>query len=466
MRRPLLALLGLAAVGALVYGGHQLYVATSVGTGYAAKVICSLALESGQDPEALRRDYVAHEIAPLGAVLGVDVDREAGVVDASALGLVHARAIHREGLGCTLVADAREAALRAERPELAPRPPLPADRPWPHGSAPPPEPPPPAVEATIDRAFAEPNPPGDPQRQTTAVLVAHEGRLVAERYAPGYGPATPMLSWSMAKSVLATLVGIAADEGLLALDAPAPVPAWRGPDDPRGAITVDQLLRQSSGLAFDETYGAVNDVSRMLFTRGDTGRFAASFPLAHDPGTFWAYSSGTSNILARILRDAFGGDLGAMVRFARRELFAPADMRTAFLEPDASGSFIGSSFAFMSARDWARFGQLHLQQGVWEGERVLPEGWVAYVTTPAPASRGRYGAHWWLNAGDPDDPDARMWPSLPREIYAARGHSGQYVAVDPTTRLVVVRLGLAHGDADALHGIEALVREVRDVLVR
>jgi CubicO group peptidase (beta-lactamase class C family) len=139
-------------------------------------------------------------------------------------------------------------------------------------------------------------------------------------------------------------------------------------------------------------------------------------------------------------------------------------MRTAFLEPDASGSFIGSSFAFMSARDWARFGQLHLQRGIWEGARVLPEGWVAYVTTPTPASRGRYGAHWWLNAGDPDDPDARMWPSLPREIYAARGHSGQYVVVDPTTRLVVVRLGLSQGDADALHGIEALVREVRDAL--
>jgi len=458
-------IVAVVAVAALAYGLHQLHIAVSVGTGYAAKVVCSLAQNSGRDPDAVLRDYVAHEIEPLDAVIAVAVDREAGVTDASSLGLVRARAIHREGLGCTLVADTSEAALRAERPDLSPRPPLPPDAPWPGGSAPPRTPSPPAVEAAIDRAFAEPNSAGAPRRQTTAVVVAHAGRLVAERYAPGYGPATPMLSWSMAKSVLATLVGLAAEQGRFDLRAPAPVPEWRGPDDPRGAITMDQLLRQSSGLAFDETYGAVNDVSRMLFTRGDTGRFAAAFPLAHAPDTFWAYSSGTSNILARILRDAFGRDLAALVRFARDALFAPAQLHTAFIEPDASGSFIGSSFAFMSARDWARFGQLHLQHGSWQGARVLPEAWVDYVTTPTPAARGRYGAHWWLNAGDPDDPTQRRWPSLPREIYAACGHGGQYVVVDPTADLVVVRLGLAQEDDDALSGIEPLVRSVRDALV-
>jgi len=464
-RRPvLLAVLVLAVAAGAAYGLRQLHVAASVGTGYAARVLCSLVLNSGQDPQAALRDYVAHEVWPLGTVLRVDVDRAAGAVRASALGLVRARAIHREGLGCTLVAGATEEALRAQAPELAPRPPLPAERPWPYGSRGPGSPPPPAVADAVARAFAEPHPQEGPLRQTTAVLVAHRGRLVAERYAPGYTAATPMLSWSMAKSVLATLVGLAAADGLLDRDAPAPVAEWRGPDDPRRAITVDQLLRQSSGLAFDETYGAIHDVSRMLFTRGDTGAFAASFPLAHPPDAVWAYSSGTSNILARILRDAFQGDLGRMVRWSRARLFEPAAMRTAFCEPDASGSFVASSFCFLSARDWARFGQLHLQEGAWDGERVLPGGWVDYVTTPTPASAGRYGAHWWLNAGDPADPTQRMWPSLPREVYAARGHSGQYVVVDPTAELVVVRLGLAQAEGDALHGVERLVRAVRDAL--
>lgn len=469
--RPwLLVFVGVALLG-LGYGLRQLHVAASVGTGYAAKVTCSLVFNSGRDPEQIMRRYVAPEITPLGALVDVDVDREAARVEASVLGLVHAHALHRPGLGCTLVADASGAALRSQAlpPELVPPAPTAAPldprQPWPYGAAGPAEPPPPAVAAALEQAFAaQPEAAaGTPLRQTTAVVVAQHGRLVAERYAPSYGPTTPMLSWSMAKSVLAALVGIAADEGLLALDAPAPVAAWQEPGDPRRSITVDQLLRQSSGLAFDEHYGAVNDVSRMLFTRGDMGAFAASFGLDHPPDQVWSYSSGTSNLLARLLRQALGGELVQVVRFARTRLFEPADMHTAFFEPDASGSFVGSSFVFASPRDWARFGQLHLQDGIWEGRRVLPEGWVDYVTTPTPgAPEGSYGAHWWLNAGDREHPEQRTWPRLPREVHAARGHSGQAVVVDPTAELVVVRLGLDHPGAEP--GIEALVAALRDAL--
>ena len=139
-------------------------------------------------------------------------------------------------------------------------------------------------------------------------------------------------------------------------------------------------------------------------------------------------------------------------------LFDRIGMTSALVETDASGSFLGSSFVFATARDWARFGQLHLQDGVWEGERVLPEGWVDYVRTPTPgAARGEYGAHWWLNAGRPGAPEDRTWPSVPRDAFAARGMSGQYVVVVPSAELVVVRLGLAQAEGDALHGIERLV---------
>jgi len=471
LRRParLLSLLlaaVLAAGAAFALVRLRPDVALPVGAGYAAHVVCSLVFTSGMEPGPVFRDYVAHDLGAAWRLVSLDVDRAAGHVDATAAGLSRARAVHRPRLGCTLAvgdADAEELRDTAIPPRSSP-PPDPG-LPWPGGAAGPAAAPPPALAAALKRAFEEPRAPEGPLRQTTAVVVAHEGRLMAERYAPGVGPDTPLPSWSMAKSVLAAWLGIAVGEGRLDLRAPAPVPEWRGEGDPRGAITLDQLLRQSSGLAFDETYGAVTDVSRMLFLHADTGAYAAGFSLAHPPDSAWSYSSGTSNVLARVLRDLFDGDLAAQVRWTRERLFEPLGMHTALAEPDASGTFVASSFVFASARDWARFGQLHLQDGVWEGRRILPEGWVRYVTTPTPdAPRGRYGAHWWLNAGAPDAPEDRMWPSLPRDAYAARGMSGQYVVVVPSADLVVVRLGLAQEEGDALHGIEPLVRSALDVL--
>jgi CubicO group peptidase (beta-lactamase class C family) len=447
----------LALAAGVAAGAAWLRTALAVGTGYAAKVSCSLARNSGQDPERVVRDYVAYEVAPLGPFLRVEVGE--GGAAASALGLAKARAVHRPGLGCTLLAAAGESGLAPASGIDAPRPELPLELPWPEGGAGPEAPALPAVEAAIDRAFAEPDPTPGRLRQVTAIVVAHRGRLVAERYAGGYGPATPMLSWSMAKSVLAALVGVAVGEGRLDLHAAAPVPEWQASDDPRAAITLDQLLRMSSGLAFDERYGATNDVSRMLFAEPDAGAFAARSPLAAAPDRVWSYSSGTSNLLARALRDLFG-DLGALVRYSRERLFDPAGMTSAFFEPDASGSFVASSFAFATARDWARFGELHRRDGVLLDRRILPPGWVAYVTTPTPAAPERgYGAHWWLNAGDPADASRAAWPAMPRDAYAARGHSGQWVVVVPSAELVVVRLGLGQRD-DEEDGTGELVADL------
>ena len=179
----------------------------------------------------------------------------------------------------------------------------------------------------------------------------------------------------------------------------------------------------------------------------------------------WSYSSGTSNPLARVLRDLFDGDLGGLVRFARERHFDPVGMTSAFFEPDASGSFIGSSFAIATARDWARFGELYLRDGVWGGRRVLPPGWVSYVTTPTPeAPDRRYGAHWWLNAGDAGDPARAPWPALPRDAYAARGHSGQRVVVVPSAELAVVRLGLGQQDVEE-DGTQELVADLLGALL-
>jgi CubicO group peptidase (beta-lactamase class C family) len=453
-------LAALAFVAALVLGGRWLWIATGVGAGYAAHVTCSLVFNSGQDAERVFRDYVTLEVAPLGPALALDVGERA--VATRVLGVPRARAVHRPGLGCTLLAGVSEERLARPAAAAEPRPALDPAVAWPRGGAGPAAPAAAAVEAAIDRAFAEPT--GEPGRvrATTAVVVVHDGQLVAERYAPGYGPDLPMLSWSMGKSVVAALVAVAVRELRLDLTAPPRVPEWTAADDPRGEITLDQLLRMSSGLDFDETYGPATDASRMLFLNADTGAFAARSQPAAPPDAVWSYSSGTSNLVSRLLRDAFRGDLGAMVRWSREGLFDPADMTSAFLEPDASGTFIGSSFAFMTARDWARFGELHRRDGEWFGRRILPEGWVRYVTTPTPrAPLGRYGAHWWLNAGDPRDPAQRPWPALPPDVYAARGHSGQWVVVAPASKLVVVRLGLSYPDDEDQGAVELVAELIR-----
>jgi len=246
----------------------------------------------------------------------------------------------------------------------------------------------------------------------------------------------------MAKSVTNALVGILVGQGKLSLEEPASVPEWSHPSDPRHSITLDQLLRMSSGLEFGEGYGAsTSDVAIMLFNSRDMAAFAASKPLEAEPDSVWHYSSGTTNIICRMMRDAVGGPHQEYLEFPRRALSDRIGMRSAVFEPDASGTLVGSSHVYASPRDWARFGLLYLQDGVWQGERILPEGWVAYSSTPSPtAPLGQYGAHFYTNPANAARKTDRTWPDLP-EFYYASGLEGQKVVIIPSHNLVVVRLG-------------------------
>jgi CubicO group peptidase (beta-lactamase class C family) len=314
---------------------------------------------------------------------------------------------------------------------------------WPAGDLPP------GVELkpVIDQAFD----PAGPIAPTFAVLVVHRGRIVAERYegqlehfdrepTPVMAE-TALLSWSMAKSVLHAVIGLLVGKGRLDLDAPAAVPEWSDPGDARHAITLRQLLAMRDGLDYNEEYidEKASDVIEMLYGSGqdDVAHFAASRPLGAAPGTRFNYSSGTSNIVSGIVARTVGpGE--AYARFLHDRLFSPLGMRSADPEFDESGTWVASSSLHATARDYARFGLLYLRDGVWNGVRVLPEGWVDYGRTMVsvdPDDGVPYGAHWWGIPGDTLD------DLNPLGTFRASGYEGQIITICPALDLIVVRLG-------------------------
>jgi len=431
----------------LALGAWYLLRLAGIGAAYQAKLLCSAVFVAGRDPGAVRADDLGTPgLAPL-RWFDARVDREGRRVESSFLGLLSREAVFRPGLGCALALDGLEPPP-APAGQAAPVRPDPAF-PWPEGDGPAPEAPTNGVDddrlqAALAAAFAEPAP--DRPQRTRAVVIAQRGRLLAERYAPGFGPQTPLLGWSMTKSVLAVLLGVLVGEGRLSLDGPVPVPAWGAPGDPRGRIPLRELLRMSSGLEFEEVYeDPLADVTFMLFGAPDAAGYAAGKPQTSPPGTVWSYSSGTTNLLAGVLRRVVGA--GEQLTFPRRALFDRLGMASAVLETDPSGTFVGSSFMYASARDWARFGEFLRLDGVWRGQRLLPAGYVDFLRTPAPAAPGgQYGAHVWLEVGEFFRGASR--PALPRDAFHAVGHEGQFVSVIPSRELVVVRLGLT-SDAGA-----------------
>ncbi len=400
-----------------------------VGANYSAKIVCSNVFLANRDPQAVLYVDVQATGHPLLRLMRVSVDRAAGVVRAGLLGFIGGGlAVSRPGMGCTVVPDgdlATALAATAAAPAAAPGPaagarPFAADRPGPQGEFV-------AIVPALAPILTDARLAGPGVR---AIVVLHQGRIIAERYAEGFDARTPLLGWSMTKTVMAGLIGILVKDGLLSIDQPAGWPAA----DPRGRIRIADLLGMSSGLRFNEAYGAVSDVTRMLFLEPDMAAFARSQPLAHPPGTVWSYSSGTAVILSRIFMDAAGPrPLG----FVRERLFDPLGMSSAVIETDEHGTLVGSSYMYANARDWARYGQLLLQDGVWRGDEILPRGYVAMMTTPVAASGGQYGhGQVWL-AG----PDGKS-SGIPADTIWLQGHDGQSIAVIPSRRIVVVRLGL------------------------
>jgi len=412
--------------------------------GMAAKTMCSCVYVMDRAPESV----VQNELTVFPGLSSATFE----FIDSSAVVAKFfwetRKAIYRKGLGCTLLAERSESEVRGQTPALPGSPPFDADTvDWPLGnrvmdsalvgvnySL---------IQAAIDTAFTETNP--EKPKNTLAVIVVYDGKIVGERYAEGVTAKSPLMGWSMTKSLTNALVARLALEGKLKIDEPAPVSEWQ--NDERKEITLNNLLQASSGLEWNESYFTPGHFHNMFMHSDDKGTYAASQKLKYPIGSHFEYSSGTTNLLSRIVRQKVGD--ANYPRYAYDTFFYRIGMHHTLIEPDASGTFVGSSYGYASARDWARFGLLFLNDGMLNGERMLPEGWAAYSSTPAPAAPiGEYGAQFWLNAGSKDDPSLCYHPGIPNDEYGAEGFEQQNVFIIPSSKLVIVRLGISHHGFD------------------
>jgi len=428
--------------------------AAGVPTHYVSHQMCSAVFVGGLDPDMFYREAVKPVIAPAGLLMDYRIDRDRKEVTADLAGLVTSRSVFLGAEGCRV---AHEGAAGVPVDDDPPTPAKHAAEPLPV------DPVNLTLEAALDREFAEPE--SGAHRWTKSVVILHSGHIVAERYAPGYGPETPQIGWSVTKSVTSALIGILVRQKKLAVDVPAPVAAWRDPKDPRHTITVDNLLRMNSGIEFGQSLyadwrSAFDPSAQMQFDMADEAAFAETAELGAAPGTRWNYTNGNTMLLARMIRDQAGGDAASVLRFAHRELFEKLGMEHVTLEFDGAGTPIGSSHMWASARDWARFGQLYLDDGVVGGERMLPEGWVDYSARLTPGSETYgYGAGFWTNRGTTGGAAKRIGLGMPPDSFMARGTQGQYIVILPSARLVVVRLGMAHDRYEDIDGVARLVAD-------
>jgi len=434
----------LIVLAGLAYGFNYFVDRAPIFTGYAAKDLASWTFLTHRTQADIEKNDL--NFFPVSLSHNV-IDKQNKTVTGTFLGMAKQTAVYREGLGCTLLADANLDEVMKQKADVKPLPENPSEIYWPMGDKLRDTLPQGVklekLQAAIDSAFN----PGN----TRAVVVAYDTLMLMEKYAAGFDKDTRILGWSMSKSITSALIGILSGEGRLDVKAPAPIFEWS--KDERKKIRLEDLLHQSSGLKWVEDYGDISDVTVMLYQKGNMAKFVIDHPAEFPPDSVWYYSSGNSNVISEIIRRTIGNDQEYW-NFPRKALFNKIGMRSAILETDASGNFVGSSYTFATPRDWARFGLLYLQDGTWQGKRILPAGWVKYTTTPARKSENQYGVQFWLNKGTHE---IKGYP----DIYFCDGFHGQRVYIVPSKDVVIVRMGLNdHGEFD----YDKFVRRILDAL--
>ena len=421
--------IGLALLIILGIVVYTQYPKLNIISGYAAKNMASTVFIAERSAKSVNDND--HQV-PLIELAETDLDASDRSATSSVFGLMERKAIFREGLGSVLVPADTELPENFAIPNrsVAKR-----ELPFPFGHAP-------AVdtileevnynqiEKALDAVFADPD-----ERRTRTVLILYKNQLIAERYVEGFDRSTPVLGWSMTKSILATLYGILSYQGQIDIQSKTDWGPWQ--NDERKEITYNDLLRMKSALEWEEDYTGISDVTKMLFLEANMGKVQSEKNLLGNPGSIWNYSSGTSNLLSSMLRAHFES-YQDYLDFPYKHLIDRIGMHSMFLEADLNGTFVGSSYGWANTGDWAKFGTLYLNRGNWNGEQIFSEDWVDYITRPTDLSDGTYGAHFWLNANG-------KYPDVPLDLYSANGYQGQHVFIIPSKELVVVRTGLAEG---------------------
>jgi CubicO group peptidase (beta-lactamase class C family) len=436
MRKKLGYIVSAVLLLGLGYGISYAWKSFPLISAYGAKIMCSCVFVAERSKESVHNQELGAFPISLG---NFEVDKEGQKVTGSVLNLAKRVAIYREGQGCTLLSGESETDVRNQAYFAAKKPTWSQDTVrWPSGDvlndsilalAPYRK-----IQEMIDHELES------PERKpllTHMILVVHMGQLVAEGYGNDHQIDTKHTSWSMGKSIISTLVGLQVDRGIMSLDQKNLLPEW---SDERSKISLTNMLQATNGLDWVEDYAGVSDATNMLFLKPDAAAIAAAKPLKYDPGSYFYYSSGTTNIISKILRNQLGEEKYQRVPY--EDLFYKIGMHHTVMEKDASGTFVGSSFVFAPGRDFARFGLLMLNKGNWEGDQILSQDWVKFATTPTPAAPiGQYGVQWWLNAGNKDNPADKLFPDLPNDAFYAGGFEGQWILAIPSEDLVIVRLG-------------------------
>ena len=422
-----------------------------IGTGYAAKNICSGYFMGGIDSDILTDRFISPQIEPLPPLLNISInddDKTVYVEDIIFRKHFSAEAYYREGFGCTLMQNSTKEELDAQLPNPLPYQ-LTEQLPWPAGKGGVAEPQLgvnyEALNTAIENGFTENK---NNTRNTMAIAVIHNNQLIAEQYAPEINADTKMIGWSMTKSFVSTLIGLLQDRGFLDITDPAPVAEWVNTD--KEQITTEQLLHMASGLEwFEESQGPNADQGYVLHRTEDFSAFYTAQPLVAEPGTVYNYSTGASSLLGRIAQEQLGGDLADTYYFIQDALFHKINIDDAVLEFDTIGQPASGTYLWLTARDWARLGLLYLNNGNWFGNQVLSQQWIDQALTPSP-SNPEYSAQIWVNT------NKTVWPSLPENTFAFLGHQQQTVIIVPEHDLVVVRLGYSfEGGADKLETLMA-----------
>ncbi len=427
--KKLLLLIVLLLLAVFVYGYFVFYPQFPTANGYAAKKMCSCTFIADRTQESIQSEDLG--FGPL-SLTKTKINLLSKSVTSSIFGLKPRTAVYRNDVGCILIDGVDDYAtdLSVQRPAISPI------TKWPQGSNLQydtiyPEVNMPKLTAAIDGAFDESI--ENPKLKTRGVVVIYKDQLIAEKYADGFDADTEILGWSMTKSITGTLIGVLAKNGKLNLRDQGLFDSWT---DERSKISLKDMMQMQSGLAFEEVYDELSDATKMLYTSEDASIIPRIQFLEHEPGTHWSYSSGTTNLLSKLILDKVGNK-EEYLRFPYDTLFNRIGMNSAVMETDESGLYTGSSYCYATPRDWGKLGLLYLNDGNWYGDQIIDKSWVDFVRTPASDGKGIYGGQFWLNA------EHSAYPDVPDDMYSCNGFQGQYVFIFPSHDLVVVRMGLA-----------------------